>query len=111
MEKDARALGIGETNRAGKGSGSGPYLDEDERVRIAEFVPPFVERSRDDRAEQRADFGARQEIAATAGTTAGCIETCIGIVESAINKLREWNGPTSISRRYHLELSGRGRRA
>jgi hypothetical protein len=111
MEKYARALGTGKTDRAGEGPGSSPDLDEDERIRIAEFVPPFIERPGDDRPEQGADLGTRQEITATAGSTAGRIETCNRIVESTVDKLREWNGSTSITRRYHFGLSGRGRRA
>jgi hypothetical protein len=91
MKKNARALGIGETDRSGKGSGSRPDLDEDERIRIAEFVPPFVERPRDHRTEQGADLRTCQEIATTTGSTAGRVETCGRIVEGPVDKLRERN--------------------
>jgi len=41
-------------------------LDHDERVGLALRPPVLVERTRDTRAEQRADFGARDEVASGA---------------------------------------------
>ena len=41
-------------------------FDDDERVGLLRGAPAPVERTRDARAEQRANFGARDEVASTA---------------------------------------------
>ena len=49
--------------RAGPGAG----VDDHVRVGPAELAPPPVERAGHDRAEQRTDLGAGEEVAAPAG--------------------------------------------
>jgi hypothetical protein len=89
----ARRLGV--EDRAGEGAGAGAGLDDDERVGPGELVPPSVERPPDDRAEQRPDLRARQEVAPAAGTTARRVEAGVVGVEREVEVLVEADRPAA----------------
>ena len=65
----------------------GAGLDDDERIGLAERVPAPVERARHARAEQRADLGARDEVAAGAARAVTRREEAdLGLVERDLDE-------------------------
>ena len=75
----------------------GARLHHDERIGIAELVPPPVERAGDARAEQRTDLGARDEVAAGApGAVTGREEAGLRVVERGLDEGAERDRPGPV---------------
>ena len=74
-----RAGRRGQQDGPGERARPGAGLDHDERVGPAQLVPPAVEGPGDDRAEQRPDLGAGQEVAPAAGPAARRVEAVLRV--------------------------------
>ena len=72
----------GRAARPGQPAVAGAGLDDHEGIGIAHLLPTTVERAPDTRAEQRADLGARHEVAiGAAGAVTRREEADLGLVE------------------------------
>ncbi len=64
VAEGAGAAGFGPEDVAGELTPTGAGVDDEERVGLAQLIPPPVHRPGDQGAEQRADFDAGEEVAA-----------------------------------------------
>jgi hypothetical protein len=81
-----RARRRGGQHRARERATPGPGLDDTERRRLAEITPPRVDRVREDRAEQRADLGTREEVAPAAGGSVLRVEAVVLVVQRGVDE-------------------------
>ena len=89
----ARAVGRGAEHVACQAPTAGPGLDHEVGIRFRELTPPSVERAGHQRAEQRADLGAGDEVAAGAAGAARPGEEPVGAVERELHERIERDRP------------------
>ena len=98
------AGGPGGEDRTGPRAGAGTHLDDRQPLRLAERPPPRVEGAGHDDAEERADLGAGEEVAAAPGPAARGVEAGVGLVEGEVHDLGERQRPPLGDGRPHRRL-------